>query len=188
MFEGWKHECKAREFCLRDNDIVVDVGACVGGWTIPAAMIGKQVIAFEPNAYWARILSANIALNKLNDKAFVETSAVWSKDEELSYDGWSINDQYDQPRPVKGVKLDSLALEPDFIKVDTEGGELNVIEGARETIVKCKPRLMIEAHKEYHKDATAKVKEMVQSYIPDYKMTILDENETQYTHCYFEVL
>lgn len=47
--------------------------------------------------------------------------------------------------------LDSFALEPLAIKIDVEGLEKDVIEGARQTIAKCKPMLIIEMnnHEEF---------------------------------------
>lgn len=56
-------------------------------------------------------------------------------------------------RTVPCRTVDSLAAElgdPDFIKVDTEGHERAVIEGALETIDRCDPRLLIEVHDADH--------------------------------------
>lgn len=52
-------------------------------------------------------------------------------------------------REVRCRTVDSLAAEfgdPDFIKVDTEGHERAVIDGALETVERCDPRLLIEVH------------------------------------------
>lgn len=52
-------------------------------------------------------------------------------------------------REVRCQTVDSLAAEhgdPDFIKVDTEGHERAVIEGALGTVARCDPRLLIEVH------------------------------------------
>lgn len=40
--------------------------------------------------------------------------------------------------------LDSFKLEPDFIKIDVEGFELEVIDGGMGTITSCKPLILVE--------------------------------------------
>lgn len=58
---------------------------------------------------------------------------------------------------VAVVTIDSLGLNPDFIKIDVEGYEFDVLRGARDTLEQYRPVLMIEenhlcqryGHKEY---------------------------------------
>jgi|SRR5712664_274698 len=57
--------------------------------------------------------------------------------------------------------LDSFLLEPDVIKIDTEGYEIPVIKGGMETIAHSKPVLCIETHDEKDSD-------IIQSILPDY--------------------
>jgi FkbM family methyltransferase len=45
---------------------------------------------------------------------------------------------------VKRTALDALALKPDFVKIDVEGGERDVLESAQATLRTAKPLLMIE--------------------------------------------
>ncbi len=47
--------------------------------------------------------------------------------------------------PIKSKTIDSLAYaDVSFIKIDVEGLELEVVEGARETILRCRPVLLVE--------------------------------------------
>lgn len=43
--------------------------------------------------------------------------------------------------------LDSFGLEPDILKIDVEGLEIEVLDGARHTISKCLPALVLETHR-----------------------------------------
>jgi hypothetical protein len=59
---------------------------------------------------------------------------------------------------VKVVKLDD--FEPlkklkklDFIKIDVEGNEMKTLRGAKETILKFKPVLMVEMEQRHHKES-----------------------------------
>jgi FkbM family methyltransferase len=54
---------------IRPTDIVVDIGACIGGFAIPAAMIARHVYAVEP--LYADELQKNIVLNGLENKITV---------------------------------------------------------------------------------------------------------------------
>ena len=47
---------------------------------------------------------------------------------------------------IKSIKLDFYGFKPDIIKIDAEGGELEVIKSARKTIKKNLPLLIIEFH------------------------------------------
>jgi hypothetical protein len=51
---------------------------------------------------------------------------------------------------VKAVALDDfcaeLALHPSLLKMDVEGSEFDVLTGAKETINRCRPDLLIELH------------------------------------------
>jgi hypothetical protein len=49
---------------------------------------------------------------------------------------------------VPTIQLDSLRLEPDFIKLDIEGCEVKALKGAEQTILKHKPKMVIEVNHE----------------------------------------
>jgi hypothetical protein len=40
----------------------------------------------------------------------------------------------------------TLDIRPDFLKIDVEGSESDVLTGARETIRRCRPKMLIELH------------------------------------------
>lgn len=60
---------------------------------------------------------------------------------------------------VAVVNIDSLGLNPDFIKIDVEGYEFDVLRGARDTLEQYRPVLMVEENhlcKRYgHKESDA---------------------------------
>ncbi|MEK6837383.1 MAG: hypothetical protein AABX69_01920 [Nanoarchaeota archaeon] len=48
LYEIWK--CNSyREALIRRNDVVVDIGANIGGYAVRAAKCGAKVIAYEPS-------------------------------------------------------------------------------------------------------------------------------------------
>lgn len=163
FFTGWTSEVNLREKLLCDDEVVYDVGAHIGAWTIPAALIGKEVYAFEPNIDCCDILHDNLALNGLNNVTVHNIA--------LSNGSWNatVNSCYNDNNTSRAIKLDKVFADPpDFIKIDVEGAELEVIAGARETIHKHKPRLFVETHKMGDRDTYEDVRDLVLKIVPDY--------------------
>lgn len=125
---------------------VVDVGANVGNHSafFKKVMRVKEVVAFEPNEDNFRIAEAlmgrtmpilNVALS---DKAGRATSHSSPGNMGASY---CISDE---EGTIEVQTLDSYELSPDLIKIDAENMESQVLFGAKETIQRSKPILIVE--------------------------------------------
>jgi FkbM family methyltransferase len=134
-----------------DGQMVVDVGAAIGSYALPALARGACVVAFDPDRAQRKALEANVLANQgFAERFIVQPVGLFSKS------GWLTEypDKYvwSETKPDTAVhfpvtSLDSYGLERvDWIKVDVEGHEVQVLAGAAETIVRCKPRLLIECH------------------------------------------
>lgn len=66
---------------MNKNDILWDIGANVGIYSIYAGKKGMQVFAFEPSALNTLMLSKNIEINNLKDNIFLFPVAVSDKNE-----------------------------------------------------------------------------------------------------------
>jgi FkbM family methyltransferase len=149
---------------VRPGHVFYDVGANLGYFTLVAArMVGPagRVIAFEPVPWCADAVAANIALNDLR-QAEVRAEAVGAatghsrlrvvRDASQSMlaslsRGADTRDEID----VAVVAVDDLVSAgaippPDVMKIDTEGAEILVLEGMRETIARHGPRIVCEIH------------------------------------------
>jgi FkbM family methyltransferase len=157
-----------RTLTVGPNDVFVDVGAHIGSYTIPVAKKAQKVIAFEPHKYTFELLTKNIALNHLtNIEAYNIAvskkcgSLSFSYEKEPTYSRIIDADQSSNTtvtnnakRPdtnnihlVNTIDLDSVLLKEDrvdWIKIDVEGHELDVLEGAMQTIRMHKPKIIIE--------------------------------------------
>lgn len=142
---------------------VVDVGSQIGDVSIFAACYGaRKVYAFEPIERNFRVLQENIRLNGLEGVIIPFRKAVGSKDGKTSMEGENI-DIIKLDTFLKGEKFD-------FLKMDVEGYEEDVLLGAKETIKRFKPVLSFSA---YHKPTDkARLPEVVRSIRPDYKITL----------------
>jgi FkbM family methyltransferase len=156
-----------RALTVAHNDIFVDVGAHIGTYTIPIAKKAQKVIAFEPNKYTFDLLTKNISLNHLTNIVAYNLAAS-KKEGSLSFTyedlpSWSRIIDGDQSTNVtvrenaKGhdnnihlvntIDLDSVLLKEDrvdWIKIDVEGHEMDVLEGAMQTIRIHKPKIVTE--------------------------------------------
>src|SRR3990170_7475858 len=61
---------------VRPDSVVLDVGACLGYYTLLAAKRGAKVYAFEPDESVFRFLLANIQKNNLSDRVIAVPKAV----------------------------------------------------------------------------------------------------------------
>lgn len=137
---------------VKINSTVIDVGANIGAITLPLAkMVGRQgrVIAFEPMPQLFNMLCANIALNDLqqivpmryavgNEREIVK---LWVQ-QPGNIGSVTIGQGKDE---AQTILLDDLQLKTcHFMKIDVEGYEQQVIEGATNTIKKFRPLLMVE--------------------------------------------
>lgn len=138
-----------------DGVVALDCGASIGTHTVlwARAMAGwGEVLAFEPQLFSYYALCGNIALNNCFN-ALAYPTALGESAGVICFP---------QPDPRKAqnfgglgraaagpgiacITIDSLALERcDLIKIDVEGMELEVLAGARETIERCQPMLLVE--------------------------------------------
>jgi len=60
---------------------------------------------------------------------------------------------------IEVIRLDTLMLSPDAVKIDVEGFEDVVVEGLRETIERCGPTFMIEYNNRSYRAVSSFFKE-----------------------------
>ena len=127
------------------GDLFVDIGAHVGTWAVRATRTFCRVVAIEPHPVFNRILRTTVAMNKLSNISVI--SAILSDDSDEALHAcptnWTKNRRGDIRVPIR--TLDSFGLKPTLIKIDTEGNEIRVLQGATQTL-RAKPALVVETH------------------------------------------
>lgn len=146
---------------VRDQHCVLDVGANIGIWSILAAARmrrGSRVIAVEPspgsfeilrdcarvNDAPARIVPVHAALSDRPGTALLHLDQPTAPTNRLTRvgDGATV--------PVRVMTVDGLCAEeglrPGAIKMDVEGWELLVLGGARATLDRDRPLVVLELH------------------------------------------
>jgi FkbM family methyltransferase len=142
---------------VKPGMVAIDVGANIGAHTVSLAKFvapAGSVIAIEPQIVVFQMLCGNVAINNLNN-----VTTLWSaageksgsiKVPQLDYNvegnfgGLSLESQR-SGYSVPVLVLDSLQVQRcDFIKIDVEGMERDVLKGAKKLLQKFKPILYVE--------------------------------------------
>ena len=141
------HEFWDMSFCLhilRQDDLFVDVGANIGSYTVLASkVVGAKSIAFEPVPQTFSHLQKNVNINEINSLVDCFCCAVGKEDGSVKFssDSDTMNKVVDESYLGKSIEvpvksLDNLlnSLKPTVIKIDVEGFEPEVIQGAINTL------------------------------------------------------
>jgi len=127
-----------------DGELFVDVGAHIGTWAVRATRTFRSVVAFEPNVEANRILRTTVKMNGLNNISVYRTAlSNISRERIVSTRNWMSGKKAEFRVPVR--TLDSFKLKPSLLKIDTEGDEFPVLQGAIETL-NGRPRVLVETH------------------------------------------
>lgn len=145
---------------LSDSKVVFDVGANLGNHTLFwAKKLNTDVIySFEPYIPNFERLLHNVQ-NNLLDNVYPINKAIGKKEgytcvkefHEDNYGGTTLNEEIQSEGEIEVITIDSFVKgkkieSVDFIKIDTEGYEVSVLDGAQKTISKYYPDLWIEVN------------------------------------------
>ena len=167
-FGNWIRDC---ESLVRENSIVIDIGAFTGDTTLPLAFLAGQkgkVLGFEPNpinyAEFVRNVACNPSVNidPYNCAIMPESGEydfLYMTDSHGAKNGgpagaglWTeITKAYPEKERYKAVNLEKLLLERynslenvSLVKCDSEGYDVPIILSMQNLIKKSKPNIIIE--------------------------------------------
>lgn len=145
-----------------ENPVVLDIGANYGfiSLALKTNLNATTIIhSFEPHPEIYKTFQKSISENKM-DNIILKNVAIGSEDcnVELNLFGKSSNILNSTKKSIakitiKQINLDTYLLEnnvqPNYIKIDVDGYELNVLKGLKQTITKFKPIMVIETNDDY---------------------------------------
>ncbi|HET6514377.1 MAG TPA: FkbM family methyltransferase [Thermodesulfovibrionales bacterium] len=154
---GQFFETKELEFIagsVRPDSVILEVGANIGNHAVyyEKFMNPSKVILIEPNPRAIRLLKSNLEINGCSSLDISKLGVGVGKERGL----FSLNDkdpnnlgaahlESDEAGGVEVFPIDELIQEKiDFMKIDVEEMEMEVLEGARNTITAFKPDILIE--------------------------------------------
>lgn len=170
-YEAAELECIAawlKKFNL-NRGVAIDVGANIGNHTLYFRNLFSKVFAFEPDPLHFQLLRFNTR----------GSDGIICYNFGLSYKTACVPFTHENTRIVSGVNaigaditIDVKALDDlpeiseshiNLIKIDVEGHELQVLNGARKTIERNSPIILFEQHADEFKDDTSSVIECLRS-------------------------
>lgn len=144
---------------LSYNSTYVDIGANIGNHLVFFGLCStpKKIYGFEPNPEIFSILKKNVILNDLHNKTDLYQIAIGSQKSKGTLVGSNnIEDTFYTDKSVKENQTGDIDILPldevihekiDFLKIDVEGMELEVIKGSMKRISSDKPVIFIESDK-----------------------------------------
>ncbi len=181
---------------IKPNDVVVDIGAYIGDFSIYAGHKGATVYAYEPTEESFNILNQNAELNRLNGSINSFNKGVYSfqtrmqmnqhKLQEINSlrDSEVINTQSEKTgtkeielTTIEQIFKDNNLSHIDFLKIDTEGSEADIILSTPTETMK-KIRYIAMESTDYEK--TNKTNIRLLNFLVDcgFKVEIISSNNT----------
>lgn len=138
------------------SSVCLDIGANIGSLTIPMSECAKKVYAFEAGPDIYGMLKSNIVANDIKNVEVLNLAVSNKKDvvyfhhNKGNVGGSYVTTNTDvyTTTAVDAIRLDTWAKQElqrlDFIKCDIEAFEVKFLKGARQTLKKYKPVMLIE--------------------------------------------
>ena len=149
---------------IRPNDTCVDLGSNIGYTTLPMLKRAKQVFAIEPDPHNLKILRTNIQKNGYLHKCEIHPIGLSNLNGTIDF--WlatqpnlsgMIRSRYSKRRikiPVRTISSLFGNTEINFIKMDKEGHEVEVLEGGLDYFAKTSHpvKILMEVHPSTYND------------------------------------
>jgi FkbM family methyltransferase len=162
----------AFESMAQPGDVVFDIGAHVGFYTLLAAeLVGSsgRVVAFEPVPENLRYLKSHLRMNRVKNTVVCPVAVgrgfgVMGFDRGVSSTQGRLSAS--APLKVPVVGLDEYVAQrgfpsPKVIKMDIEGGELDALEGAKTLLSSVRPVIFLATHSpQLHRDCCQLLSEL----------------------------
>jgi FkbM family methyltransferase len=175
IFEQYRY---GNDVCIRSGDVVLDCGACVGDSAIWALSYGAaSVHCFEPDTLNLAALKNNV-IRHGGDKIKIVAGAVGKETGEVQFihDNSCVGSKITENAAYGTLTVPMISIDdyvknhdiaPSFVKIDVEGNEMDVLAGAKETLVKYKPQLAVCL---YHKPTDMwTIPELISEIVPEYR-------------------
>lgn len=190
-FERTTQRLYARLLGKKTREVVLDIGANIGAHTLPLTRLvapkGGKVYAFEPTAYAYGKLLNNIALNSSLGPGVCPLQAMLVAEdgvrpEQQVYSSWPLSGgkaldashggRLEATTGTKAFSLDSFVLAHDikridFVKLDVDGHEPQVLAGASKSLRHFRPMILMEWANNISAEHSCEMRRLLQRLLED---------------------
>ena len=163
IYEPEVTDCIVGSLSGKPAPVFMDVGANIGliSLNVLAALPSAKIFAFEPGPHQRLLFAQTIEANGLQGRITLEGRALARQSGRMAFsvhrhqdasgDGFLDTGRAGRARSIQvpAVALDDWWIERqrpniDTIKIDTEGAELWILQGAKQLLVACRPDVVLE--------------------------------------------
>lgn len=170
---------------IKEGDVVFDIGADSGSYTLPAIAHGAYVVAVTPENYDYLIHNINLNGWLVPDKCLPIEAAFYSADGYLEFMR-QVFAPTEHPNAFKVTTMDKMFKDwdnpIDLMKIDVEGAEIEVLHGATELIKRTKPKMLIECHEFKGGGITNEIMKLVDGLKLGYTWNVVDRRATKFIY------
>lgn len=157
-----KMDYTPKEFQLKAKDLVLDIGAHIGMFSVFASKFATEgkIYAFEPMPENFQMLQDNIELNKITSIIPINKAVSDKKDEKELYLSQKYNSEHSfvlyenktkklnvKTTSLKDIMIDYSIPKIDFLKMDCEGAEYEILFNTPYDILQKIDKISMECHR-----------------------------------------
>ena len=170
---------------IKHGDVVFDIGADHGSYTLPALVRGAYVVAVTPENY--DYLCHNLKLNGLllPDKSLPIEAAFYSANGYLDF----MRQQFFPTEHLGAFKVTTIDEvfagwdQPvNLMKFDVEGAELEVMHGGISLIKRTMPKILVECHEFKQPGISNEVMKLIDGLQMGYRWQMVDRRATKFIY------
>jgi FkbM family methyltransferase len=167
---------------IKDGSIVIDAGANIGVFSVKVAHenSSSKIYSFEPTPRTFDALKRNTETYPnisifnlgLGDEVTEKKITIWDNFSGSNTIGGTASPEYGAPDRVENIKITTIdevakgLSRVDFIKMDTEGYEANILKGAAETIKRWRPIIAMSSY--HNPNDKEELPRLLKSICPEY--------------------
>jgi FkbM family methyltransferase len=168
--EDWHYYQKKHTEVIA-GEVLLDIGAAEGLFSLTVANLCKSILLVEPNDYFVKALNRTFAPYK--EKVSIFNVAVGSQNGEIVFNPDSLigritpGNTLGTKKPLRKIDDVVTDIPITYLKADLEGFETEMLRGAEKTIKSNRPKIAITA---YHKENnTNEIISLIKTFVPEYQ-------------------